>query len=80
MRDRDAHPLSNDITHNPYVWGALALCVLLLLAAVYLPGLSDILQVTDPGLTGWALVGGASLVPLVIGQIALVMRHWQETA
>jgi Ca2+-transporting ATPase len=80
MRDRDANPFNNDVTQNPYVWGALGICILLLLAAVYLPGLSDILGVVDPGLNGWALVGGASVVPLIIGQIALTLRHWQEKA
>jgi Ca2+-transporting ATPase len=27
MRDRGTHLIRNDITRNPYVWGALALCV-----------------------------------------------------
>ena len=80
MRDRDAHILNNDVTRNPFIWGALALSALLLLAAVYLPGLSDILGVVNPGLRGWALIGAASLVPLIIGQIALTLRHWQEQA
>jgi Ca2+-transporting ATPase len=41
----------------------------LLLAAVYLPGLADILRVVHPGGNGWALVMGMSLIPLVIGQV-----------
>jgi Ca2+-transporting ATPase len=69
MRDNDSHLVHNDIVENPYVWGALALCVGLLLAAVYVPFLADLLSVTKPDLAGWGLVIGASLVPLLVGQV-----------
>jgi Ca2+-transporting ATPase len=78
MRDRGTGLLDNEIARNPWVWGALALCLLLLLAAVYLPGLNTLLKVTDPGLTGWSLVAGASLLPLVAGQI-LKALGWGRT-
>jgi Ca2+-transporting ATPase len=68
MRDRESGLFRNPITRNPYVWGALALCVLLLIAAVYVPLLADVLAVVDPGLDGWALVLGMSLIPLALGQ------------
>lgn len=70
MRQNDSGIFKNEITRNPYVWGALALCTGLLLIAVYLPGLSDALRVQDPGLTGWAVILGMSFVPLVVGQVA----------
>ena len=57
-----------------WVWGAVALCVALLLAAVYLPGLSDVLQARDPGAEGWALLLGMSLVPLVVGQVVRLVQ------
>ncbi len=69
MREPGSHLLRNAITQNPYVWGALVLCTGLLLAAVYVPGLNDVLSVVDPGLGGWALVFIFSVIPLVIGQI-----------
>jgi Ca2+-transporting ATPase len=68
MRDRGTHLIRNDITGNPYVWGALVLCVALLLVAVYAPGLAGVLGVVDPGIGGWMLALGMSLVPLVMGQ------------
>jgi Ca2+-transporting ATPase len=68
MRDRGSGLFRNPITRNPTIWGALALCVLLLIAAVYLPLLADVLAVVDPGLDGWALVLGMSLIPLALGQ------------
>jgi Ca2+-transporting ATPase len=66
--------LHNEVTRNPYVWGALALCIALLMAAVYIPGLAQILDVSDPGLQGWALVIAMSLIPLLGGQIL----KWKE--
>jgi Ca2+-transporting ATPase len=68
VRDRGSGFVRNEITRNPFVWGALALCVGLLLLAVYLPGVSVILKMEDPGLRGWGLVIVMSLIPAGIGQ------------
>ncbi|MBN1247031.1 MAG: cation-transporting P-type ATPase, partial [Anaerolineae bacterium] len=76
MRDHDAGVFKNEVTQNPYVWGALALCVVLLGLAVYVPFLANLLGVVDPGLTGWALVLGLSFVPLVLGQVAKEIFGW----
>jgi len=78
MRDPGAGLLRNDVTRNPYVWGALALCSGLLLAAVYVPGLSTVLKTVDPGVRGWAVVVVGSLVPWVVGQTALMWRRWRN--
>jgi Ca2+-transporting ATPase len=74
MRDVGTNLLNNEIVKNPYVWGALALCIALLLLAVYLPGLSDILSTVNPGLNGWLLVLGMSLLPTIAGQIQKTME------
>ena len=69
MRGIGSGFIRNEVTRNPFVWGALILCMVLLLAAVYLPGLSDLLATVDPEPTGWLLVLGMSLLPWAIGQI-----------
>lgn len=69
MRDHDSNLLRNEITQNPYMWGALLLCAGLLLLAVYLPGLSTILKTVDPGPQGWTLVLSISILPAVVGQV-----------
>ena len=74
MREAGSRFLHNDITRNKYVWGALALCTILLLTVVYAPGLSLVLHVVDPGLAGWWLVIGASMFPLIVGQVAVSLR------
>ncbi len=73
MRDPGSGVVVNDITRNPAVWGALALCAGMLALAVYLPPLAAVLGVTPPGATGWALVAGASVTPLLVGQVALAL-------
>lgn len=69
MRDVGTGLLRNEVSGNPYVWGALALCAVLLLLAVYLPVLSSVLSTVDPGANGWLLVLGMSLLPTLAGQI-----------
>ena len=69
LRDRGSSFLSNDITRNPWVWGATALCVLLLLAAVYIPGLAKILHTVPPTAAGWGTIAELALLPWVLGQI-----------
>jgi Ca2+-transporting ATPase len=69
MRDKSSNFIMNDIFQNHYVWGAIVLCVFLLCGAVYITPLADILKLTNPGLKGWSLVLGMSLVPWVVGQI-----------
>jgi P-type Ca2+ transporter type 2C len=69
MRDVGSGLFANEITRNPYVWGALALCTGLLLLAVYAPGLAAVLNMANPGATGWLVIMLASLIPLVIIQV-----------
>ena len=68
MRDQGSGLFRNDITTNPFAWGAIALCSGLLLGAVYLPVLSDVLKLVHPGLKGWTLVVVMSLLPMIVGQ------------
>ena len=69
MRDLGSDFIENDIFQNPYVWGAVVLCVFLLLASVYLPPLASVLRLVHPGLSGWGLVLGLSMIPWIVGQI-----------
>jgi Ca2+-transporting ATPase len=69
MRNRGSDFLKNDIVRNPFIWGALLLCAVLLLAAVYIPAFASVLGVVNPGREGWMLVLVISVIPLVVGQI-----------
>ncbi|PKD43871.1 cation-translocating P-type ATPase [Rhodohalobacter barkolensis] len=79
LRSPGTRFFSNEIIMNRYVAGSILLCIVLLLAAVYLPGLSDVLKTRDPGRSGWLLLLGMSLVPFVIGQVIRTFQRTPET-
>ncbi|MDH3202502.1 MAG: cation-transporting P-type ATPase [Myxococcales bacterium] len=60
--------LCNEVTRNPWIWGAIILCVGLLIASVYVPLLSEVLGTEEPGKEGWLLVLTLSLAPTFVGQ------------
>ncbi|PQO23950.1 ATPase [Rhodobacteraceae bacterium WD3A24] len=71
MRDSGTSAFDNEVVRNRWIWSAIALCLALVATAAWMPGLTTILDVAPLTPIGWALVLGGSLVPLVIGQIAL---------
>ncbi|MDH5621408.1 MAG: cation-translocating P-type ATPase C-terminal domain-containing protein, partial [Gammaproteobacteria bacterium] len=64
MRGNLKRLVNHEIVRNPWIWLALALCFVLIFAAVYVPVLRDVMRLTDPGPMGWLLVFVASLIPL----------------
>lgn len=75
VREPGSGIIRNEIVQNKYVWGALTFCTILLVIAVYVPGLSGALSTVDPGVNGWLLILGVSLVPLIIGQIVESLKR-----
>ncbi len=74
MRDKGSAFVNNEITRNPYVWGALGLCSLLIAAAVYVKPLAEVMKIIPPGIEGWTLIAVMSLVPPALGQILKAFR------
>ncbi|NBB76347.1 MAG: HAD-IC family P-type ATPase [Bacteroidetes bacterium] len=68
LRSSGSSFLDNEIIRNPWIIGAILTCIVLLLAAVYLPFLSGVLQTSDPGRNGWILIAVGSLIPFIWGQ------------
>lgn len=75
LRSPDTTFFENDIIKNPYILGSIVLCSVLLLAAVFMPGLSDVLKTRNPDWNGWLLLLGMSLLPFVFGQLILMGRR-----
>ncbi|MGF1498401.1 MAG: cation-translocating P-type ATPase [Elainellaceae cyanobacterium] len=69
---------NNEVTRNRYIWGALVICTCLLTGAVYIPGLSGILELTGPGLQGWAVAIGFSFIPVILGQAWKVFQAMRQ--
>ncbi|WP_372696323.1 cation-translocating P-type ATPase, partial [Immundisolibacter sp.] len=63
MRPAGSSRWSNAITRNPYVWGALGVCVILIGLAVFYPPLAHVLQLARPTPEQWTLVIVASVLP-----------------
>ncbi len=69
MRDSQSNIIYNEVTRNKFIWAALGICTVLLLGAVYLPFLSAVLSLGNPGINGWVLIILSSLIPVAIGQL-----------
>ncbi|MFZ5833183.1 MAG: cation-translocating P-type ATPase [Planctomycetota bacterium] len=78
LRDRGSPVWNNDVVRNPWIWGSLVLCVGLLLLAVYWPPLSGVLQTERPGLHGWLVILGLSLVPAILGTLIPGIRFYSS--
>jgi P-type Ca2+ transporter type 2C len=80
MVDGSAGLWRSDVTRNPWVWAALALCVALLLGAVYWPPVARSLGLVVPTARGWSLVAGLSVAPLVVGRLVALTRSTRAPA
>ena len=58
----------NETTRNILVWFAIALCLILIFCAVWLPSLSLVLNLPAPNMPGIAVAVLSSFIPLVFGQ------------
>ena len=71
MRAPGTGIFANEVTRNPWVWSAIALCLGLIGAVLWLPVLAEVLSLPNPGAQGLALAAGFSALQLFFGQIAL---------
>jgi Ca2+-transporting ATPase len=69
MRNNESGLFVNEITGNRWVWGALALCVILVLGVLYIRPITDVIGLSRPDSTSWLLIIVFSLAPLLLGQI-----------
>jgi Ca2+-transporting ATPase len=75
LRDPESGVLRNDVTENPWVWAAIALCILLIGAALFVPPLAEVLRLSHPGLPALLVALGGSLLPTLVWQVAMVLRR-----
>ena len=76
MRHPTSGLLRNEITRNPWIWAALALCAGILVTAAYVPSLSHMLHLVAPDIKMWGIVLAMSLAPLLIGLIVTSFVSW----
>ncbi|MGB5247649.1 MAG: cation-transporting P-type ATPase [Woeseia sp.] len=71
----------NEVSRNPWIWAALALCLALTVAAVHVAPFAQVLELHNPGLSGWLLIVVMSLVPLLAGgPMKVLLRRARSSA
>ncbi len=75
MRDAGAKMWDNEITRNKWVWGAVALCIVLLVVPFYIPVAREVLSLAPLNFDHLWLVVLGGLFPLVAG-IPILWRRW----
>jgi P-type Ca2+ transporter type 2C len=60
---------------NRWLWGAIAICVLLQLAAVYVPFLQIVLRTVPLNLRDWGVVLSFSLLPILAVELTKLFRR-----
>ncbi len=74
MRSDHSRSFVNEITRNPWVWAALALCAVLLVVPPYVPPVASVLGLVPPDALMWSVVFGFSIVPVLVWQTVLLLR------
>jgi len=69
MRHQSSRLILNEISRNPWIWAALALCTGILLTAAYVPSLSFMLHMVAPDIRMWGIIFAMSTAPLLVGPI-----------
>jgi P-type Ca2+ transporter type 2C len=75
MRRPRSHTLRNETTRNPWLWGSLGLCTVLLAVPPYLEPMAHVLQLEQPTPVMWSLVLGWSAAPLILIQTVMGLWH-----
>ena len=60
---------------NGWLWAAVAICLILQLAAVYLPLLQKVLQTVPPTLADWGVITGCSLIPVAVVECVKLLQR-----
>jgi Ca2+-transporting ATPase len=70
----ESHLFRNEVTQNPFVWGAMALCIGLLLLVLHQPVFAEVLHLTPPDRPGWEVIGGMASLPLLFNHALRALR------
>jgi len=70
---------NNEITRNKFIWQAIALCILILLATYYVPFLRQILSLQTLNTETLELILAAGLAPLLIIQLVRIVMPVKQS-
>ena len=69
MRHQKSALIDNEVSRNPWIWAALALCAGILLIAAYVPSLAYMLHMVAPEIKMWGIIFLMSTLPLLFGPL-----------
>ncbi len=61
---------------NGWLWAAVAICLVLQAAAVYVPLLQKVLHTAPPSLADWGVIAGCSLLPVAVVELIKVIQRF----
>jgi Ca2+-transporting ATPase len=74
-RSRDHSAFTARLFTNGWLWGAVAVCLLLQVAAVYTPFLQSVLRTVPMTAADWGVVLAGSLVPVAVVELVKLARR-----
>jgi Ca2+-transporting ATPase len=75
-RSRTRSAFTSRLFTNAWLWGATLVCVLLQLAAVYLPPLRHVLRTVALTAADWGVVAVGSLAPVAVVELVKFLARW----
>ncbi len=73
MRHPQSRVFWNEVTRNPWLWGAILLCTALLAGPPYFPPMAEAMHLTPPTRAMWAIILVLSAAPLTVIQASTIM-------
>jgi Ca2+-transporting ATPase len=61
---------------NGWLWAAVGVCIILQIAAVYVPLLQKVLQTVPPTMAEWGVILGCSLLPVLVVELVKVIQRF----
>lgn len=77
-RSRNRSIFTSRLFTNAWLWGAVTICLVLQMAAVYLPLLQRVLHTVPPTMSEWAVIVGCSLLPVVVVEFIKVIQRFKS--
>ena len=74
-RSQNRSLFCNRLFSNGWLWGAVALCCTLQIAAVTLPLLQQILRTVAPTSLEWGVIAGCSLLPVIVVELVKLLSR-----
>ena len=74
-RSQNRSALTSRLFTNGWLWAAVATCLILQIAAVYVPLLQRVLHTVPPTVSEWGVITGCSLLPVVVVELVKLIRR-----